>query len=302
MKIALTFLLLFSLSNYAELSSHYYKTDHKIPTFRVSKKLSIPFKLFRYSLPKLSEATTLLATLNLAPNTTKVSPEKTAILNKSFTKIYQEIARDPDFKTIKSSLVYSYSPKITQGHYYLYKPKKITRSTPSIIFLHGFGGNFLFYLKIMKEQFPDHIILFPTHSYSWLRGGSRYLHETIEHLESTQKIQLNKPCLFALSAGGPAGLRIYNEEPFYFKGLIMITSFFHKLKAKDFETSLKILVLNGTKDERLPIKRVRIKRDKFQRRIPGLKFKELPYDHFLMLTQSKDCFSPIKKYMKTFNK
>lgn len=292
--------LILTLSSYAELSSHFFPTKQEIAKFTPPKNLQIPFKLFRYSLDKVPESQVIISTLNFANGTTKVSPEKAKRLSKSFYQTYQEIEQDPEFKTISSTLAYSYSQKpFKRGHYYLYQPAKVDAETPTIIFLHGFGGNFLFYLKIMKEEFPNHRIIFPTYSYSWFKGNTAYLAEVLRDVEKRTKVKVRSPWLFALSAGGPAAVKIYNKNPKYFKALIMITSFFRTTKVEELRKDLKIFMLCGRKDERIKFTSLEKKIKQFQKSLPQLKYDTINSDHFLMLTDQEECFSKIKTYMNS---
>ncbi|WP_269540224.1 alpha/beta fold hydrolase [Cerasicoccus fimbriatus] len=282
-----------------KVESHYFPTQEALPVFEPPPSMAREYALFQKTLPFLSEGLVVLSVISFGSQETNVSPQQQQALMAGFNDVYLRIAQDEVMRGVPHSLGYSYqSVTPTQGHYYAYFPDEVTPDTRSIVFLHGFGGNFLYYTWLLKEEFPDAIILLPTYTYSWFDGSLDYLREVeADFVERYPDVKLNKPWLFALSAGGPAGFRIYNAAPEDFAGFVCLASAPLGLRADDFRSDLNIYMLNGATDDRIDIKDVRKMVGQFQKRIPSLQYEEVPGDHFFMLTNREDCFSRIKAYM-----
>ena len=72
------------------------------------------------------------------------------------------IDADPLFSNAPSQLAYCFSPKKpNEGRANLYLPTKVDENTPTILFLHGFGGSFLFYQHFLVSTFPEFMIICP---------------------------------------------------------------------------------------------------------------------------------------------
>ena len=139
--------------------------------------------------------------------------------------MYDQIAADAVLKNVPSALPYCLSDqRPTQGHYFACYPPKIADDTPVIVFLHGFGGNFLFYAYLLKEAFPDTVILLPSWGGSWRDGTLQYLDDMAADVKRRKSLDVQRPCLMAISAGGPAGFRLYNERPDRFSGYVALAS------------------------------------------------------------------------------
>jgi pimeloyl-ACP methyl ester carboxylesterase len=91
----------------------------------------------------------------------KPKEEQLKNLTEHVNTAYKKIESDPEFIGINSALPYCFAvKKHKEGHCFIYFPEKITANTKSIVFLHGYGGNFLFYTWVLKETFPNFIIMF----------------------------------------------------------------------------------------------------------------------------------------------
>ncbi len=283
-----------------QVESRYFPTDEVLPLFEPPPSLEREYALFQKSLPFLSEGLVVLSVISFGAQETDVSPQQQQALMAGFNDVYLNIAHDEAMRRVPHSLAYSYqSVTPTQGHYYAYWPEHVTPDTPSIIFLHGFGGNFLYYTWLLKEEFPDAIILLPTYTYSWFDGSLDYLREAEADFEARHPgVAIDDPWLIALSAGGPAGFRLYNAAPDDFAGFVCLASAPLGLRARDFKRDLNIYMLNGATDDRIDIDDVRQMAKQFQRQIPGLKYQELPGDHFFMLTDRKETFERVRSYME----
>lgn len=283
----------------ATVESVFFSTKEVLPVFEPPPSMSREYALFQASLPYLAEGIVVLTVISFGNQATDLSAEKQQSLLTEFKDVYRAISLDEAMRGIPHTLAYSYtSVTPTRGHYYACIPDEINEETRSIVFLHGFGGNFLYYTWLLKSEYPDAIILLPTYTYSWFDGSLSYVEEVITNFEGRHNLQLKHPWLFALSAGGPAGFRIYNEAPEKFTGLVCLASGPLGLTAKDFHPDLNIYMLNGNRDDRIDIEDIRELVGEFQDQLPSLRYQELPSDHFFMLTEREECFELVNDYME----
>jgi hypothetical protein len=81
-------------------------------------------------------------------------------------------------------LSYCYSQeKPTNGLALLYRPKLSNSQTPCLLFLHGYGGSFLWSQHLLAEAFPDYIIICPAYGISSASVPAAFVTECIEAVE-----------------------------------------------------------------------------------------------------------------------
>ncbi|MGE9295955.1 MAG: hypothetical protein ACQKBV_06685 [Puniceicoccales bacterium] len=144
----------------ARVESVYFPTGETFPVFEVPPSMQREYNLFRASLPYLPEAAVIMAVLTFGDQATDVTSDQQKMLRETFLYTYDKIAEDPELAAIGHTLDYSFSDvSQTQGHYFAVIPEVLSESTNTIVFLHGFGGNFLFYTWLLKNDFPDAVII-----------------------------------------------------------------------------------------------------------------------------------------------
>jgi pimeloyl-ACP methyl ester carboxylesterase len=140
---------------------------------------------------------------------------------------YAAIASDPVFKNTPSALGYCVSEtRPTQGLAFLYRPKAPTDAhTPVLLFLHGYGGSFLWYVHQFAEWFPDHIIVCPAYGTDPSAVPAAYLDECLAAAAVRLKHPLAKPSLVGISAGGFGATRVYAANPATYRQLIVLAAY-----------------------------------------------------------------------------
>jgi predicted esterase len=235
--------------------------------------------------------------IKLGSTTFALTPEHVTTLTGGFRSIYARIAEDPDFDNVQSVLGQTVSQDPARGgHYFLYCPSTLAPDARMIVFLHGFGGNLLFYLKLLKDNFPNDVIVLPSYGIAWSAEGRAFLDEVLVDVRQRTGSK-QTPWLFALSAGGPAGFSFYNDTPDQFNGLICLASCPTVEQAAILKPQLRVLMLNGSKDDRFPIEQVRATILPFRSRLQHFKANEIDSDHFFLLTASEETFRQIKSFM-----
>jgi len=228
-----------------------------------------------------------------------LSPKQAASLTPLVTDVYTKIGTDAAFRETPSALPYCFATKKhTAGHYFLYRPEKIPEDPVCIVFLHGYGGNFQFYIWVLKEEFPGAIILAPSWGVSWARGSATYLQNMLADARRRLGVRLRTPWLMAISAGGRGGFRIYNRMPKAFAGYVCLASIPGTSVARRLRRDLKILMLNGTTDDMLPISLARKQAELARQAVPKLSAKEIEGDHFFLLSNREETFGAIRAFMK----
>jgi predicted esterase len=268
------------------------------PPFRVPKRFADGYQLFQAGGNLLPEETMVKSVVLLGTSQIGLTAKETQGLYANLDQVYGNIAADALFKNVHSALPYCLSDKRpSEGHYFAYYPEKPTDDTPVIVFLHGFGGNFLFYTYLLKEEFPKAVVLLPSWSGSWQDGTMQYLDDMYKDVKRKRSLSIRKPSLMAISAGGPAGFRLYNEHPDRFFCFVSIASAPRLASVPALKRNLKILMVNGKQDSGFRIAHVQSIASKLAERLPQFEFHALDGDHFFLLSKREETFRVIKAFL-----
>lgn len=155
-----------------------------------------------------------------------LSEADAAKLNELVSRRYTAIAASPVFKSVPSALGYCFAEaRPAEGLALLYRPAKTSVQTPVILFLHGYGGSFLWYQHQLAEWFPDHIILCPAYGIDPSAISAAYLNECVAAASAKLGHALAKPVLVGLSAGGFGATRVYAANPAPYRELIVMAAY-----------------------------------------------------------------------------
>jgi pimeloyl-ACP methyl ester carboxylesterase len=220
-----------------------------------------------------------------------------------FADAYRRIAADDGFLGVKSAMPWCYAGvgaegKNGRGNGFVYVPTRriadedgaTQKPMPAIVFLHGYGGSLLWNLWSMKAAFPDHVILMPCGGIEWpdqdIAVIHRYIRAMIEKVEADQKLKIDRPWLFALSQGGPTGFRLASRFPEDFTGYVAVATWAERRIAITVQPDFPILMVNGDKDERVPIKDASITLQMLKDRGADVRLEVLPdANHFFFLAE-----------------
>ena len=270
-----------------------------MPVFQISPELEPLARMMQAGVERLPEGTLLQIALASTARRERLTEEQIAALGGGFREVYASIAADPAFTAVASALSQAVSRDLQRpGHYFLYRPPEVTAQTPSIVFLHGFGGNFQFYMYLLKSAFPDHIVICPSYGMFWHRSGLQFLDEVLTDAERRLQLNLVRPWLMSISAGGPASFAFYNAAPDRYRGLICIATCPAPADVRQAQADLVLLMLNGVQDDRYPVELARLVLEPLRDRVKTLELRELPEaDHFFILTRSQETFDIIKDFI-----
>lgn len=266
--------------------------------FHVPEQYQRYESFLRPVLATLPEKTFIATAFSFLSGQSGTVDEQQTNLLRSLNRTYASIQRDDAFAGIESVLPYCFATTPnTNGHYFMYRPARLANPPRVIVFLHGFGGNLLFYPWVLKEEFPDALILIPSWGVSWFSGSMAYLQDMLRDAERRTGVAIKKPLLIGISAGGRGGFRIYHQNPTAFSGYVCLASAPDTVVATNLNRSLRVLMINGTYDDMAPIQVIRSQVAVARRRLPSLRFEELPSDHFFFMTRRQETFGLVRTFM-----
>jgi len=275
-----------------------FKASITPPVYTIPEGLRQNETLFRIGLQTLPEGLLVVGALSLGSDNLGLSTAQGTNLVSLMGDVYAKIATDVAFSNVSSALPYGFSEtKNTMGHYFLYHPNPVPKNPVPMVFLHGYGGNFLFYTWVLKEQFPDAVIMVPSWGVSWGNGSAAYVKEMLADAERRLGMSVRKPWLMAISGGGPAGFRIYNQDASEYAGYVCLASSPDAPTAGKLRKDLRILMVNGTSDTAFPIDAVRKRAKLVGQRVPTLTLFEIKSDHFFLLSKTREVFEQVRKFM-----
>src|SRR5688572_729769 len=132
---------------------------------------------FRTALAILPEPNIVALALS-QPAFLGLTPTDAQALQSQVGERYRRIGTDSVFRSAPSALPYCFAEGTpTNGFALIYRPKVCTSNTPSLVFLHGYGGSFLWYQHLLVEMFPDRIIICPAYGISPATISTNYISE-----------------------------------------------------------------------------------------------------------------------------
>tara|TARA_R110002073_G_scaffold217716_4_gene377913 strand:- start:10212 stop:11177 length:966 start_codon:yes stop_codon:yes gene_type:complete len=270
-----------------------------MPVFTVSPEYEPLVNTLQWTVGNVPEGMQLVAAIGLLADRFGLSPTQAIDLQNGFGESYEAMNNDPQCEGLTSALdeIFATDPE-RQGHYFVYVPTEPSVAAPTILFLHGYGGNLKYYIWALKVAFPDSVIVAPTWGIGWHDGDVVYVDEVCRNVETHFGISLGNKWVMGLSAGGPAGFRVMNRKPSDYQGYICIASGLSQQRAAELSFTEPILMLNGINDVRFPIQFVR--RGVAEMESHGLCVEqvELDRDHFFLLTQRVETFQIIESFIQ----
>lgn len=156
-----------------------------------------------------------------------VADEQSRELLPLIQRRYEAMAADPAYVRAPSSLPYCFGvTRPHNGRATIFLPGPVSANTRMIVFLHGYGGSFLWYMHYLSEQFPDRVIVCPAFGLSGGGMTSAYVREAVSSVRKELKGTASAPPdLVGLSAGGFAASQIYAESAGEFGKLVVLAAY-----------------------------------------------------------------------------
>lgn len=273
----------------AEVMQVTWPTQHGSPPASVSGQAGQFMPAFRTALKNLPEG--MIVSLALSqPAMLGLTAEHAKTLQPLVAERYKAIAADKVYRSAPSALSYCFSPfKAEQGLANVHVPDSLGLQTPVMVFLHGYGGSFLWYQHFLAEHFPKHLIICPAYGITPSIMPAAYVTECLAAVEKKLgKPLAAKPWLLGLSAGGFGACRVYTDVPNRFTGMICLAAY--PLSRQDGKTNAHFIA-GG--DEFF------VKNGQFQRLVGPAKHFIVPAaGHFFLLTHEEASIAKLREWMK----
>ncbi len=225
--------------------------------------------------------------------------DKAQSLHALLAKRYELIGSDEVFSKVPSALSYCFSAtKPETGFATVYVPEGATLATKVILFLHGYGGSFMFYQHYFGSAFPDHIVICPAFGISCANVPSEYIQESLDATSKELGFRLRLPVLMGLSAGGFGGFREYTKRPASYAGYICLAAYPPDDVVSLSPQSGRIRIVAGGKEPFVESGVFRNGVQNLKKRTANCSSQLIPdQDHFFMLGAE----DTTKKLLKTWN-
>ena len=225
LNITLFCCLLFGLGRAAEVNTVSWNTEHASPPAKLDDKNQSLLSWIRLGVSSLPESQVMKFSM-LGGQSLGLKQADAAKLNRLLAVRYRKIREDEVFSETPSVLPYCFSEKRPEkGRASVYVPDKLDKNTKVILFIHGYGGSFIFYQHYLVGLFPDHLIICPAYGISGAFISSTYLEECRNAVSKQLNMEIDKPVLMGLSAGGFGGFREYIRRPKAYYGFICIAAY-----------------------------------------------------------------------------
>jgi pimeloyl-ACP methyl ester carboxylesterase len=177
--------------------------------------------------------------------------EQAGRLQRLLVPLYDQIKQDDVFKSTRSALPFCYSEATpTNGFATVYFPEKLDTNKAPIIFLHGYGGSFLWPVYLLARTFPDRLIIAPAYGLSGANIHPLYLQQAMRATQEALKLDElpGKPVLIGLSAGGTGVMQIYGARAINYTGAICLATYPPSEMTRSFRAGHKLGFICGSKE------------------------------------------------------
>lgn len=276
------------------------------PTSHASRPATIPnvssdqLSAIRLGLFVLSESNAVQLAMSEA-STLGVSEEDAHNLQQLFGERYRIIQNDPVFCNVASALPFCFSAKTpAQGLALVYCPKKIEPGVAPLVFLHGYGGSFLWTQQLLAEAFPNRLIICPVFGISSALMPSAYLSECLQAVEKNRGQTIETPVLIGLSAGGFGACNIYVQSPKQFTRLIVLAAYPPVETLGRFNKQMSVRFLAGAKEDYVQSGLFGRYMQSIRPRLNDLQFQTVPgANHFFLLSKKEQTLAILRDWLET---
>ncbi len=283
-----------------EVLSITWPTKHASPPVVFQKPASDFLPAFRFGLSILPESNVVSLAFS-QPSFLGLSQQDATNLQSLFEKRYQSIQNDPVFREVASVLPYCYAERTpTQGLALVYRPRKLDTNTPCLVFLHGYGGSFLWSQQLLAEAFPGCLIICPAYGNSSALMPPAYLSECLDAVEQKLGGKIYRPTLIGLSAGGFGAARIFTQSPNRFVRLIVLAAYPPEETLAHFDKNMSVYFLVGARESYVQSGFFGRSMQSIRPRVAKLEVHTVPdADHFFLLAQRPETLKILRSWLET---
>jgi predicted esterase len=241
--------------------------------------------LIRAGVANVSEETAIATGLSQG-HMIGLQKEEASRVQGLFADYYRGLRKSALFGNVPSALSYCLSErKPQQGLATVYVPAKLSNQTRCVVFLHGYGGSLLAYPHFMASVFSNHVIVCPAYGISPAEISTEYVSEAVKATALRLKVDLAKPLLIGLSAGGFGACGAYVRAPDAFRGLIVLGAYPPDNVAGKWTREMTVRFLVGSKESYVADGSLKQQMPGLKAKVKSLEWKAIPgADHFFLLS------------------
>lgn len=212
---------------------------------------------------------------------------------------YRLMADSDLYAKAPSALPYCFSlKKPDHGLATVYVPDGAKASTPVILFLHGYGGSFLWYQHYLSESFASHIIVCPAYGISSSAIPQQYVSEAMEAVSKRLGFRLATPTLIGLSAGGFGACRLYAPAPQLYARLICLAAYPPNETIAIFPQRALPRFLSGGAEYYVTSGDLHRRVELVRRSCPNVQEATIPQaDHFFLLSHQEQALTILRRWL-----
>lgn len=200
-------------------------TKRASPPLALEPKAAALLPAFRMAVGSVPESTVVGLALS-QPALLGLTAEQAGQLAPLVAEQYRQMAGSEVYKKAPGLLGYCFSEATpSTGMANVHVPGDWKPESPVMVFLHGYGGSFLWCQHYLARHFPKHLIICPAWGISPAKIPSTYLSECLKAVEARLRFRMKPPWLLGLSAGGFGVLRIAPAMPDAFAGVICMAAY-----------------------------------------------------------------------------
>jgi pimeloyl-ACP methyl ester carboxylesterase len=220
---------------------------------------------------------------------------------KLFGEQYRLIENDPVFRDAPSALSYCFSAeKPAEGFAVVYCPKKLDAKLPPLVFLHGYGGSFLWSQQLLAEGFPNRLIICPAFGICSESMPPAYLSECLQAVQKRAGRPIGAPILIGFSLGGFGAAKIFTQSPNHFHRLILLGAYPPNETVARFNQTMSVRCLAGAREDFVQSGTFASFMRAIQPRVKDFEFQTIPDgDHFFMLEKKEATLKVLRSWIET---
>lgn len=236
-----------------------------------------------------SEGKALSVALGFLAAIRMLAPAKARRLLPLLRESYREMRKDDGFRRLSSAVPYCFATaRHSRGHAFLSVPANASAASPTILLLHGFGGNLLFQMHAITRELPEAVVVAPSWQLSWSDGPLAdrlgLLHDAISAVSAKLGFKLRPPCAIGISQGGVAAFELLDAAPALCSSLLGISTGASLPLAPTFP-KIPVAMAHGTLDDHIAPEDARATVAALLDRGMDVKFGEVSdADHYLLLS------------------
>jgi pimeloyl-ACP methyl ester carboxylesterase len=275
-------------------------TSHASPPATIPNTSPDELSAIRLGLLFLSESNAAQLAANQA-SALGFSEKDARDLRELFSERYRIIQNDPVFRYVASALPYCFSAQTpTEGLALVYNPKKLDPESAPLVFLHGYGGSFLWTQQLLAEAFPNRLIICPAFGIGSDPMPSAYLSECLHAAEKKLGHETKSPVLIGLSAGGFGACRIYAQLPKQFSRLVVLAAYPPNETLGRFNKGMSVRFLAGAKEDYVQSGLFGRDMQSIRPRVGDLQFQTVPdANHFFLLSKKEQTLKILRSWLET---